>query len=104
MDEPYLLACARYVELNPVRAFLAADPATWRWSSAAAHLAGRDDGLVTVRPLLERVPDWLGFLAGGLGETEHAAIRAGERSGPSPARSRSQAEGSGKIDIVSPRL
>src|SRR5882724_5451016 len=81
MDEPYLLACARYVELNPVRARLAADAAAWRWSSAAAHLAGRDDDLVTVRPLLELVPDWRGFLAGGLGEAEHAAIRAGERTG-----------------------
>jgi putative transposase len=30
MDEPYLLAAARYVELNPVRAGLVADAADWR--------------------------------------------------------------------------
>ena len=48
MDEPYLLAAARYVELNPVRARLMDSPAEWRWSSARAHLSGRDDCLVKV--------------------------------------------------------
>ena len=81
MDEAHLLACARYVELNPVRAGLAERPGQWRWSSARAHLAGQDDGLVSVRPLLDRVPDWAGFLAGGLKPEEHAAIRSGERTG-----------------------
>ena len=38
MDENYLLACARYVELNPVRAGLVARAADWPWSSAGAHL------------------------------------------------------------------
>ena len=33
MDEPYLLAAARYVELNPVRARLAIAPGDYRWSS-----------------------------------------------------------------------
>ena len=81
MDEGHLLAAARYVELNPVRARLAARAADWRWSSAKAHLAGRDDELVQVGPLLERVEDWAGFLASGLGEAEHAALRSGERTG-----------------------
>ena len=81
MDEAYLRSCARYVELNPVRARLVKRPAAWRWSSAAAHLAGRDDGLVKVRPLLERFGDWSAFLAGGLGADEHGAIQAGERTG-----------------------
>ena len=81
MDEAHLLACARYVELNPVRAGLAERPELWRWSSARAHLAARDDRLVSVRPLLDRVPDWAGFLAGGLRPEEHAAIRSGERTG-----------------------
>ena len=58
MDEPYLLACARYVERNPVRAGLCARAGDYPWSSAAAHLAGKDDGLVCVRPLLELVPRW----------------------------------------------
>src|ERR1017187_10321849 len=55
MDEPYLLAAARYVELNPVRAKLVDRARQWRWSSARAHLAGRDDRLVTVAPLLAMV-------------------------------------------------
>ena len=81
MDEAHLLACARYVELNPVRAGLAERPQQWLWSSARAHLAGQDDGVVAVAPLLNRVPDWADFLAGGLGAEEHAAIRSGERTG-----------------------
>jgi len=54
MDEEHLMAAARHVALNPVRAGLAERAQDWRWSSARAHLAGRDDGLVTVEPLLSR--------------------------------------------------
>jgi len=46
MDEAYLLTAARYVELNPVRAGLAAKPWQWKWSSAAAHRRGKDDRVV----------------------------------------------------------
>lgn len=53
MDERHLLAAARYVERNSVPARLCARPQAWAWSSAATHLAARDDALVTVRPLLE---------------------------------------------------
>ncbi len=42
LDERHQWEALRYVELNPVRAGLAADAAEWRWSSAAAHLAGID--------------------------------------------------------------
>ena len=75
LDEAHLLAGARYVELNPVRAHLAKTPQAWPWSSAAAHLAGRDDELVSVEPLLSRVPDWAGFLAAGLQKEEHEALQ-----------------------------
>jgi putative transposase len=81
MDETALLAAARYVELNPVRAKLTRRARDWRWSSANAHLDGRDDALVTVRPLLDRVPDWRAFLRSGLSDAEHKAIQAGERTG-----------------------
>ena len=53
----------------------------WPWSSAAAHLAARDDGLVTVAPLLEIAGDWRALLDGGLDEAALAAIRAHERTG-----------------------
>ncbi len=80
MDENYLLAAALYVEMNPVRANLATDVAEWPWSSAQAHLAGKDDGLVKVSPLLEMVGDWKTFLAGANEELLND-IRKHERSG-----------------------
>ena len=55
MDEPHLMAAFRYVALNPVKAKLVETAADWPWSSTPAHLRGQDDGLVTVRPLLDRV-------------------------------------------------
>ena len=81
MDEPYLLACARYVELNPVRARLVDRVREWPWSSARAHLRGRDDGCVSVKSLLDLAPDWKAFLSEELSAPEHAAIQSGERTG-----------------------
>jgi len=81
MDEAHLMACARYVEMNPVRASLAARPEDWPWSSAMAHLAGRDDRLVEVQPLLDREPDWRGLLDGALSQADYDAIRRAERTG-----------------------
>ena len=81
MDEPNLLAAARYVELNPVRAKLAKRPGEWAWSSASAHLAGRDDGLVKVAPLLERAGDWQAFLESGLDDPTRETLRSHERTG-----------------------
>ena len=81
MDEDHLLACARYVELNPVRAKLVDRAEAWRWSSARAHLDGRDDGVVTVAPMMGRVSDWPAFLAAGIDEATLAAIRAHTRTG-----------------------
>lgn len=40
-SERYLLSVYRYIDLNPVRAGLVADPAGYRWSSAAANLGVR---------------------------------------------------------------
>ena len=37
----YLLACQRYIELNPVRAGMVSDPADYTWSSYPAHAFGR---------------------------------------------------------------
>ena len=54
MDEDHLMAAARYVAMNPVRARLVERAEDWPWSSVRAHLAGRDDGLVEVGPLLSR--------------------------------------------------
>ena len=81
MDERYLLAAARYVELNPVRARLADKAWEYPWSSAKAHVKGRDDSLVQVRPLLERVEDWKEFLSSKTGREEMEAIRLHEKTG-----------------------
>jgi putative transposase len=43
----YLLACSRYIELAPLMAQLAQDPAGYRWSSYAHHAGLRADPLVT---------------------------------------------------------
>ena len=81
MDDRHLLVAARYVELNPVRARLVRRPEEWQWSSAGAHLGGEDDRLVKVAPLLERVPDWSGFLSAEAPEVEEAALQKHLRTG-----------------------
>lgn len=81
MDESHLLAAARYVPMNPVRARLVTRPEAWPWSSARAHLAGRDDGLVTVAPLLERIGDVAAFLAQHEDPAQQKALRAAETTG-----------------------
>ncbi|HYD38698.1 MAG TPA: transposase [Allosphingosinicella sp.] len=81
MDEAHLLACARYVELNPVRAGLVARPGDWPWSSARVHLGGPADPLTDAEPLLTRWPDWRSILATGEDEAALEAIRERERSG-----------------------
>jgi putative transposase len=60
---------------------LAARAQDWPWSSARAHLAGRDDPLVQAGPMRDRVGDWTEFLASGLSAAEREAIQAGERTG-----------------------
>ena len=37
MDELHTMACARYIERNPVRAKMVQKPHLWEWSSAKAH-------------------------------------------------------------------
>ncbi|MBF0116169.1 MAG: transposase [Magnetococcales bacterium] len=81
-DEQYLLAVARYIELNPVRAKLCIAPGgDYPWSSAGAHLAGTSDSVVKVAPLLERVPDWHAFLMGGIEDSVVETLRRHERTG-----------------------
>lgn len=43
----YLLACMRYIELNPVRAGMVMYPAQYRWSSYACNALGVDNALIT---------------------------------------------------------
>ncbi len=46
----YVLACYRYIELNPVRAGMAKEPADYPWSSYRANSGAAVDSLITVHP------------------------------------------------------
>jgi putative transposase len=81
MDEQYLIAAARYIELNPVKARIVKKPEAYRWSSAKAHLQGEDDILVKVEQLLSLIPDWEGLLSSDLTEKEYETLRRHEKTG-----------------------
>jgi len=82
MDFYHLLTAVRYVELNPVRAGLVDQPEQWPWSSAAAHIAGRDDALVRVAPMLDIVrEDWRSYLSIPPDEKQMELLRSHERTG-----------------------
>jgi putative transposase len=67
-SDAYLVACYRYVELNPVRASLVEEPGDYRWSSYRHNAHGAPDGLVTAHPV---------FVAMGADESSRrAAYRA----------------------------
>ena len=51
--DSYLLECARYVELNPVRAGLVRDPGEYNWSSYRFYALGEADDLTDEDPLYE---------------------------------------------------
>ena len=81
MDEDHLAAAFRYILRDPVSAGLARQPESWRWSSAAAYLKGRADGVTDTRAMLSRYPDMAALLKGrdkGLGE---AVVRDDETIG-----------------------
>jgi putative transposase len=67
-SERYLLACYRYIELNPVRANLVDHPAKYRWSSYAANAHGEADPLVTPHGLYQAL--------GATAPQRHAAYRS----------------------------
>ncbi len=52
-EEIYLLACQRYIELNPVRAGMVGHPGEYRWSSYRANGQGEDEVLVRPHTLYE---------------------------------------------------
>jgi putative transposase len=48
--ERYFLNCMRYIELNPVRAHMAADAGSYPWSSFGQNVSGDPTGLITAHP------------------------------------------------------
>jgi hypothetical protein len=55
--DTYLLACQRYIELNPVRASMVSVPGDYRWSSHRANALGCQDSVVTPYPLYQGLAD-----------------------------------------------
>ena len=86
MDDSHLLTAIRYVELNPVKAKLAARAEDWPWSSARAHIEGKADGLTDLGALAGVHRNWRSMLrhgleAGDLTPEEEAAIESRQRTG-----------------------
>src|SRR5947199_6506655 len=81
MDEDHLAAALRYVALNPVRARLVERAQDWRWSSARAHLRGRDDGLTALAPVRDRFPNFADLLAAEPEADLFGALRSAESIG-----------------------
>ncbi len=50
-SERWFMACSRYIEQNPVRAGMVAEPGAYRWSSYAHHVGLQNDPLITDHPL-----------------------------------------------------
>jgi putative transposase len=87
--KPYLLACSRYIELNPVRAQLAATPLDYSWSSYAHHAGVRHDATVSDHSLywalgntpFQREAAYIALVEQGLGNDELERINSALRKG-----------------------
>jgi putative transposase len=85
----YLLACMRYIELNPVRAGLVGQPAEFRWSSHRHHVGRTLDPLVSDHVLywalgntpFERQAAYARLFEHGAGTHELDAIRRSTHGG-----------------------
>jgi putative transposase len=79
----YLLACCRYVELNPVRAGIVASPEAYRWSSYGAKVGLTQQGVVDFDPLYlglsssekNRQDKYRDYMLGMISEEETDQIR-----------------------------
>ncbi len=81
MDEVYLLAAARYIELNPVRAKLVKKPEDYKWSSCKSFFKGEGDKLARIKPLTARVQDWRRFIYEPISNLEIENLLKHERTG-----------------------
>ena len=80
--ERYLLACMVYMDLNPVRAGMVADPADYPWSSHLHYIGRRNEKLITPHPLywelgntpFARDEAYAAMVRAGIGEGERRAL------------------------------
>lgn len=81
MDEDHMLAAARYVELNPVRAGLCERADEWAWSSVHFHLHRRADRLIAAGGMRSFVDDWQSYLDEVTFDAKIDDLRRHSRSG-----------------------
>jgi len=78
----YFLACSKYIELNPVRSGLAAQPDEYPWSSFSHHAGIKSDPLITDHALywalgntpFDREAAYRALMEQGLGQNEVARL------------------------------
>jgi putative transposase len=88
-DDTHLLVVLRYIEANPLRAQMVADPGDSRWSSFRCHGLGQDGPLLSHFPEweelgrteAERRRRWRAKVRAAQGEEELAAVRDSLRTG-----------------------
>ena len=76
--EAYLLACMRYIELNPVRAQMVAQPEEHPWSSCAHHIGLRKNAWLDIDPAYLRLGQTARERASRYRDFVRAAITEGE--------------------------
>ena len=82
LDEQHLLAAARYIEQNPVRANQVKKPEGWEWSSARHHLGLTTDPLIASNDLLPKlIEDWQTYLTITATESERFKLKHHEHTG-----------------------
>jgi putative transposase len=88
-SESYLMACCRYIELNPVRARMVAAAQDYPWSSCRARLGYAESGILDLDPCYQQLGTdasarrerYSEFLNGAIPEGEWALIRAAVQRG-----------------------
>jgi len=80
LDDKYLHAAVRYIEMNPVRAGMVKNAWDYEWSSAQAHILGEEDELITLPEVL-KVRDWKKYLEASISEEEKEALQKHSNTG-----------------------
>lgn len=92
-DDEYLLACCRYVEMNPVRAKIVDEPAKYKWSSYRHKIGVEKTNLVDIDPCYmglgatekvreKRYEEWVnGAIPAGELELIRKAVQRGQLTG-----------------------
>ncbi|MEG3618390.1 transposase [Magnetovibrio sp. PR-2] len=72
LDTAHTLPACAYVERRPQATGAAKTARTYKWSSAKAHLNGKDDALVTVAPMLKKAKGGWGDVIKGKDDADMA--------------------------------